>query len=897
MDDGIAEDEAASFLNRGNGDGRHILALEVDGSAVKDPMGDRAPGLRQRKSGLDTSPGGGPGGFMSSLVQGLLRQNIGSQFTFRNMLILTSSATVLFLFLLVFNAQVEGESDGIREKAPHTNSFGGDYNPGIDDNKGNFQRPPMVTDEDLPVSNVGAAVRSMSGLNAENHPGNFRHDPHNSPFASIQYADNVESEERRHQIQQAFDDRMASYRVRYGQWHDPPFDHERDRSYYHDYEYKDVKSFPSNAWQSDKVYMKEFLQQGTALVERVKEAIYEEYGFGMLDLDRSNSGSVAQMKAMRHTYFSIKVSDDVDVKNGAAQDGDDPWVGAAYINKSGWEGLIRKLLHAIMTEDDFYVVAAGPASSTYEGVNFQLTQMMQFNDIMEPVLHQLGVRLISRNMGMDASTTISALGGADIYGEADLFWYRPGADNLESDAQLDFLHKQAILSGERMPVLLTPNPVRLLADTHNLAWVGNIQPGPMACEATDLVGHTDVVLPKMRACDYVACTKKAVKKGKCGGDKKLSCWVDRQTVPPINEDDLKQKNSMARSLQDLNHRQHQLEGRKLTLLLLGALTEALQRMAISVQTDMVPFATRNWHVGEIYGELRERVRRVEKLPTSDSDRPACELLLADLDPEICHMEMHAYTEWTPRVVSDKNLTGIVLGDVIDDRPSTTQLYGWFDLLPLDYIPTEQEVDVHMVTILGEPSRRWLTRSSSREERDNVDAQHSLRRRLPRSLANETDPLWHLHGAPIGFCDGSAQSWCNKVIGNECLLANSNHYKAGLLGYGDSGWLALDIGVVKEGVVLLRFEWSKEYGNGMDLPGDFQFQYSTEGINGAMTTVTGKEFLKKGKSLASDLWVFPVMINKSWSHDATLFGNIELGLRFSTGQGEAFKMLLTHVYYA
>jgi hypothetical protein len=554
-----------------------------------------------------------------------------------------------------------------------------------------------------------------------------------------------------------------------------------------------------------------------------------------------------------------------------------------------------------MTEDDFYVVAAGPASSTYEGVNFQLTQMMQFNDIMEPVLHQLGVRLISRNMGMDASTTVSALGGADIYGEADVFWYRPGVDNLESDAQLDFLHKQAILSGERMPVLLTPYPVQLLADTLNLAWVGNIQPGPMACEATDVTGHNELVLPKMRACDYVACTHKAVKKGKCKGDKKLSCWVDRQTVPPINKDDLNQKNSMARSLQDLNHRQHQLEGRKLTLLLLEALTDALKRMAVSVQTDMVPLATRNWHVGEIYGELRERVRRVKKKRTSDGDKPACEALLADLDSEICHMEMHAHTEWTPRVVSDKNLTSIVIGDIADERPSTTQLYGWFDLLPLDYVPTKHEVDVHMVAILGESSRRWLARSSSHEKRDDADAhQHSFRQRLPRSLADDTivgGRLWHLHGAPIGFCDGSSQSWCNKVIGNECLLANSNHYKAGLLGYGDSGWLNLDIGAVKEGVVLLRFEWSKEYGNDMDLPADFQFQYSTEGIDGKRTTLNGEEFLKKGKSLTLDLWVFPVMINKSWSHNATLFGDIELGLRFTTGQGEAFKMLLTHVYYA
>ena len=131
------------------------------------------------------------------------------------------------------------------------------------------------------------------------------------------------------------------------------------------------------------------------------------------------------------------------------------------MNKAGWEGLIRKLFHAIMTEDDFYVVVAGPPGPTYEGVNLHLTHVMHFHDIMEPVLDRLGIRLISRNMGMNASTTVSALGGGDIYGEADIFWYLPDPSNLESDMQLDFLYKQMILSGERLPIILTPSPGNL----------------------------------------------------------------------------------------------------------------------------------------------------------------------------------------------------------------------------------------------------------------------------------------------------------------------------------------------------------------------------------------------------------------------------------------------------
>jgi hypothetical protein len=82
--------------------------------------------------------------------------------------------------------------------------------------------------------------------------------------------------------------------------------------------------------------------------------------------------------------------------------------GIAHMNTHAWEGLVRKLLHAVMTSDDFFVVTVGPAN-TYRGNNFQQSQVMQFNQIMEPVLDKLGIRLVARNMGMDASTTVSAL--------------------------------------------------------------------------------------------------------------------------------------------------------------------------------------------------------------------------------------------------------------------------------------------------------------------------------------------------------------------------------------------------------------------------------------------------------------------------------------------------------
>jgi hypothetical protein len=52
---------------------------------------------------------------------------------------------------------------------------------------------------------------------------------------------------------------------------------------------------------------------------------------------------------------------------------------------------------------------------------------------------------------------LSRQGGKSIFGEADILWYvpdpRPEA-TPESAGQLDLLHRQAILSGERMPCKL-----------------------------------------------------------------------------------------------------------------------------------------------------------------------------------------------------------------------------------------------------------------------------------------------------------------------------------------------------------------------------------------------------------------------------------------------------------
>ena len=172
---GIAEEESASFLNRPlksiqGGGGMKPLELE-DKDSMLPPEG-RAPGLRHRKSVHDDEQlragGNGPTSFIQGLVQGVLRQNIGSQFTVRNMGLLCSIAVVLLLALLILNGQTDGDYDGVRTAAPHTNSFGGKNNPGVEHHHSHdgvvagshFQRPPLITEEDLPKSKKTTVVES-----------------------------------------------------------------------------------------------------------------------------------------------------------------------------------------------------------------------------------------------------------------------------------------------------------------------------------------------------------------------------------------------------------------------------------------------------------------------------------------------------------------------------------------------------------------------------------------------------------------------------------------------------------------------------------------------------------------------------------------------------------------
>jgi hypothetical protein len=124
--------------------------------------------------------------------------------------------------------------------------------------------------------------------------------------------------------------------------------------YYKTYPNRDVPrtEFPEKAWQLDKDYLSKFLPEGVSIVERAQEAILAEYGH--------TDGPWENRTEMFHVYMFDTL------ENGTKACGDCDKKGGWTTNKS-WEGLKRRLLHAIMTEDYFVFAMGGHSAAAGHG--------------------------------------------------------------------------------------------------------------------------------------------------------------------------------------------------------------------------------------------------------------------------------------------------------------------------------------------------------------------------------------------------------------------------------------------------------------------------------------------------------------------------------------------------
>ncbi len=126
--------------------------------------------------------------------------------------------------------------------------------------------------------------------------------------------------------------------------------------FYADYPNRDIPraNFPSEAWQLDKDYLDQWFPQSLALIQRAQEAILAEYG---------HNGTEPMEE--RATMFQVEIMDTwqdetlSDKRSSTKQGG--------FTTRTSWDGLVRRILHAIMTEDTFVFAMGGHSAAAGHG--------------------------------------------------------------------------------------------------------------------------------------------------------------------------------------------------------------------------------------------------------------------------------------------------------------------------------------------------------------------------------------------------------------------------------------------------------------------------------------------------------------------------------------------------
>jgi len=192
---------------------------------------------------------------------------------------------------------------------------------------------PKAETENTPQSSA-AAIHPLAG-----EPG-FKPDPQLLSDTYLKRGKPVDEEE------------MAKLAETWGQWTlvDPKADQRPQEDFYVAYPSRDVPydKFPDNAWQKDKDYLSKFIPEAKALVERAMEAILAEYGHSKFDEPDKDFETRAEMFSIAMYNFTGSKPDN---KRGG-------WMPQRSI-----EGLVRRVLHAIMTEDTFTLVTAGHSAA------------------------------------------------------------------------------------------------------------------------------------------------------------------------------------------------------------------------------------------------------------------------------------------------------------------------------------------------------------------------------------------------------------------------------------------------------------------------------------------------------------------------------------------------------
>lgn len=247
----------------------------------------------------------------------------------------------------------------------------------------------------------------------------------------------------------------------------------------------------------------------------------------------------------------------------------------------------------------------------------------------------------------------------------------------------------------------------------------------------------------------------------------------------------------------------QLQGRIIAFVILQQLYNGLSAWNNTAPLYALP--DKAWHLSADFTKIRSAVSNI-------TDSPCYNLPLPN---KICHVKLHAKSEFTPRYnPAETSIRSIIKEGVFIPKPP-----------PNMYDPPEPHLDVFDApgkqldvlsilenggdflpnparrhALLGRrlPTRRSLTGNAT------SGAQNNQRRAITSGL--EPGQGWGIltKSAPDN-CDGSWDSFCGRSADNDCLLNGHNDLRGGLGFDSYSGWMIVNLYKVKHGIIIIRVE--------------------------------------------------------------------------------------------
>jgi len=698
---------------------------------------------------------------------------------------------------------------------------------------------------------------------------------------------------------------------KFGKWHfwDGEEENRPMEDYMSKYPNRDMpgEEIDDYAWQADAVYVNHILNDADQLIARTMEAIFIEYGHGK---PLPPEGLAARMKMFHWSRedLSVEGAQAPEKYRKRGNRGNGGWT-----TKRSFDGLVRRLLHAMMTQDTFTVVMGGHSAAQGQGNHFRQSYMMQFHKVMYPIFARLGVKLITRNVGQGGLGTIQAgMGSGSIYGdEVDILLWDSGMTESASE-HIDIFYRQALLAGNRVPVLWG-GPFNLLKMLHEEADV-DVGEWGTAMDGIPEVESVEQAKDLPWAARYLKC--KTEVEDICKEEPRFcsKCWIDREDniVPEAEQRD----SPRGQVKWHPGWRPHQLMGRNLAF----GILEALQA-AINIWTEGVmggpPLEDDYWHVTDYYENIRNKVKNL------DESLGSCYELSGILPTRLCNTPMKAKTQYTPRAnFHESALTSIIkpTSDGYVPRNEKTLLYEGPDEHNTCFDIPEGEIDVFNVVT----GRRQLAEESFRpvSPPDTSTVDDSMNADTTRYLEDSITPGkgWNVWGEPPGFCDGTYNATCGLYTKSECAMIGHHDNRGAVIGNESSGWLVMTLEDLKEGVIVLKLHtWHTEKDNREtkesisvdqelrrlgqpveriltrsydtpELPDEFVFEYA---IDGAITALTKDQFLNEKQQIQRVVETITILDNPNFTSESK---DVEIAIRLR-GSGSAIYFGVSHVYWA